>query len=97
VSVPTQAEILALLTETFSEGLPDRNPPGADEPLLGPDAQLDSMELVSFVSDVEDVLSERFGADVILADERALSRSKSPFRSLNALAEYVGELLSDAG
>lgn len=97
MSVPTQTEILALLVETFTEGLPDRDAPDTDEPLLGADAQLDSMELVSFVSDVEDTLSERFGLEVILADERALSRSKSPFRSLNALAEYVGELLADAG
>ena len=83
-----------MLHEVFTETMPDRELPGDDTPLIGPDAQVDSMELVSFVADVEEAIYERWQRDVVLADERALSRSRSPFRTLPALAEYVVERLS---
>jgi hypothetical protein len=66
-----------------------------EEPLFGADAKLDSMQIVSFVADVEEVVNERFSTQLILADERALSRSKSPFRHLTALAGYVAERIAD--
>jgi acyl carrier protein len=90
------AEIFALLQRVFAETLPDRTLPTPEEPLLGDAAPLDSMELVAFVADVEAAVEEQYGRPVVLADERALSRNRSPFRSLAALAEYVGELLGPA-
>jgi len=92
---PTSENVLELLRQTFAEGLSDRQVPGDEEPLFGPEAQLDSMELVAFIADVEEVVEERWGRAVILADERALSRSRSPFRHLIALAGYVVELLGE--
>lgn len=91
----TVEEILSLLREVFSSSLPERKLPGDEDPLFGQAAKLDSMELVGFVADVEDTLNERFSHAIILADERALSRSRSPFRSLRALAEYIEERLRD--
>lgn len=92
--IPSQDEVLQLLRAVFAEGLPEREVPGDRDPLFGPAAQLDSMELVAFVADVEEAVEERWGEPVILADERALSRSRSPFRHLLALAGYVVELLT---
>jgi len=96
LSAPSRDEALTLLKDLWRESLPERDVPPDDAPLFGAEAQLDSMELVSFVADVEERANERFGADCVLADERALSRSRSPFRSLEALAEYLCELLADA-
>ncbi len=63
-----------------------------DAILFGPEGSLDSMQLVSFVVAVEDSLFDRTGTEIILADEKAMSRRNSPFRSLAALAEYIDEL-----
>jgi acyl carrier protein len=93
--LPSESETLALLREVFAECLPGISVPDNETPLFGPTAQLDSMDLVTFVSDVEELVNDRFGTQIILADERALSRSKSPFRNLQALAEYLRERLSD--
>ena len=92
---PSRDEALQLLKDVFKEVLPDQDLPGDEEPLFGADAKLDSMQIVSFVADVEEVINEKFSTQIILADERALSRSKSPFRHLSALAEYVAERLAD--
>ena len=62
-------------------------------PLLGRNSRLDSLELVMLVVAIERRLAERFQATLTLADEKALSRSQSPFRTLSALADYAAELL----
>ena len=92
---PNTADVLSLLAEVFAETLPDRTI-GPEDPLIGPDAQVDSMDLVSYVADVQEAIYERWQRDLVLADERALSRNTSPFRNLSALAEYVVELFGEA-
>ena len=67
-----------------------------DAPVFGPDSNLDSIGLVSFIVAAEANLDEQLGRTIILADERALSRSHSPFRTLGTLAEYVKERAADA-
>ncbi|MFP5355463.1 MAG: hypothetical protein ACLGIK_10005, partial [Gemmatimonadota bacterium] len=53
------------------------------------------MALVSFIADVESTLMEKYNLQVTLVSERALSRKKSPFRSVEALADYVMELVEN--
>jgi hypothetical protein len=65
----------------------------ADLPLIGEDAAVTSMGLVSFISDVESTLQEKYGVELTLVSEQALSRKKSPFRTIDALADYVLELM----
>ncbi len=64
----------------------------ASLPIVGPDATITSMGLVSFISDVEVSLEENYDIELILVSEKALSRKKSPFRTIDALADYVLEL-----
>ena len=68
----------------------------SDSPLVGADAILSSMGLVSYVMDVEAGLEEDHGLQLTLVNENALSRSQSPFRSVDALADYIVELASEA-
>lgn len=68
----------------------------AESPLLGPDAIVTSLGLVSFIMDVEATLADEQGVEVTLVNEAALSRSRSPFRSVEALADYVIELTGAA-
>lgn len=64
----------------------------ASLPLVGPDAAITSMGLVSFISDVELSLEENYDIELTLVSENALSRKKSPFRTIDALADYILEL-----
>ncbi len=75
----------------------DLLPPGAsDNPrIFGPEGALDSLGLVNFLADLEYRLAEEFGCELVLASEKAMSRSHSPFRDVTALTNYVIELLTE--
>ena len=54
------------------------------------------MHLVSLIVTIEREVEETFGVALTLADERVLSMSASPFRSIQSLADYIGTLIIDA-
>jgi acyl carrier protein len=68
---------------------------GPATPLFGPDAQLDSLSLVSVIVDVETALTMKWGLPVSLTDDRAMSREISPFDDVGTLTDYVLELLAE--
>jgi acyl carrier protein len=72
-------------------------PIGPDTALFGPDGVLDSIGLVSIVVELEQRLSDREGQEISLMNDRALSRTRSPFRTVRSLAEYAREQLSSGG
>jgi len=63
--------------------------------LFGGDGILDSIGLVSFIVEVEEVLEDEYNIAVILADEKAMSRRTSPFGRISYLADYIVELLDE--
>lgn len=62
--------------------------------LYGGDSVFDSMALVSLIVYVEEILEEKTGESLILADEKAMSRRTSPFLKVGLLADYIFELLT---
>jgi hypothetical protein len=67
-----------------------------DNPVIfGAGGALDSLGLVNFLADLEYRLAEVHGRELVLASERAMSRSRSPFRDVDTLTAYVLELLSE--
>ena len=70
-------ESVRLLAEDFD--LVALKDPNAESALYGNDGVLDSMALVNLLADVEDAVSEQFGAAIALADEKAMSARHSPF------------------
>jgi len=97
--MPEASEIHAIIFEAIDElnaqRESDRQVAKAPETVLfGRGAGLDSLDLVNLIVSVEEKLADRFGAAVTLADERAMSRKRSPFRTVATLAEYVCELLA---
>jgi acyl carrier protein len=68
---------------------------GPTTPLFGPDAQLDSLSLVSVIVDVETALTLRWDAPISLTDDRAMSREISPFDDVATLTDYILELLRE--
>jgi acyl carrier protein len=74
----------------------DRLPKAEDCILFGDGGRLDSIGLVSLILSVERAVAEEFGVAVTLADERALSERNSPFRTVEALANYITGLIKEA-
>lgn len=65
-----------------------------DAVLFGDGSALDSMGLVNVVMAAEQHISDETGEDIVLASEAAMSRKRSPYRSIHALAEYAVEVTS---
>ena len=63
--------------------------------LLGASSSIDSLGLVNLILLVEEKLEEGFDQPLSLSDEKAMSQTKSPFRSVRSLAEYARGLLQE--
>lgn len=63
--------------------------------LFGREAPLDSLGLVNFIVAVEEQLSDDLDLTITLANEKAMSRKTSPFRSVDVLIDFVMEMQSD--
>ena len=68
-----------------------------DAVLFGEGSALDSVGLVQVVMAAEAHLADMTGEDVVLASEAAMSRKRSPYRSLGLLAEYAVEMSAEDG
>ncbi|MFX0199472.1 MAG: hypothetical protein ACFFCW_25400 [Candidatus Hodarchaeota archaeon] len=68
---------------------------GSDTRIFGRQGLLDSMGLVSLITDMEETIEDEFGISLILADERAMSQKKSPFRTVSSLAQYICMLIAE--
>lgn len=95
-------EELAVVREALETFLRDTHRPlpgrgiEAETVVFGTGGVLDSLGLVGFIGDLETRVAERFGVDIVLADERAMSRSRSPFRTVQSLADLVAERIAEA-
>ncbi len=93
--------LIAIIREAAAETRPELaeaiDSQGKGAVLFGPGGHVDSLGLVTLIAAVEREIEERFDAFVILADERAMSRAKSPFRTVGTLAEYAAERIQEEG
>jgi acyl carrier protein len=98
-NAPSRARIVDLITGGVRTLLSERGHPVPDDlgestRLIG-EQVLSSLELVSVIVMVEEALQDEHDISVTIADERAMSRSRSPFRTVGALADYVCELVAE--
>lgn len=86
-------QIIDLIIETANElGADEIGYDGQlaeDTVLFGKDGALDSMGLVTLIIAVEQAIEDRFDTSIGLADEKAMSQAKSPYRSVGSLADYA--------
>jgi len=66
-----------------------------DTHLLGGQSSLDSIGLVTLIADLEGDIQKEFGKTVILADEKAMSLTLSPFRKVSTLIDYIEAKLEE--
>ncbi len=79
----------------LDEDLPVQLPIGQLEgiKLLGSGAICDSLGLVRYLLSLEESISQEFDTPITLMDERAMSQSRSPFRNLAVLIDFIVGLL----
>ena len=68
--------------------------PSRETKLFGEEGVLDSLALVSAITDIEEAVREEFGKNITIADEKAMSMKRSPFSTVGTLADYVESLLA---
>ncbi len=78
-----------------NEGVDGLEAPTPETPLYGEKGLLDSLALVSLIADLESKIEECMGIQVTLADERAMSRKRSPFRTVGSLVDFVREVVEN--
>jgi acyl carrier protein len=66
-----------------------------DTELFGRLGRLDSLGLVNLVVAAESAVLAQFDCVVTLANEKAMSRKSSPFRTVGSLVDYIDELLKE--
>lgn len=89
-----EEQILAILTE-INESLPEEEQISVsrDTVLFGNGALIDSLSLVSLIVDLETKLSMDFDKEIVLTDDRAMTRKISPFENVQTLKDYILELV----
>jgi acyl carrier protein len=102
VAPPSEERVLQVVYRAIDEinpGLPAerRLKKSAGTALFGHAGALDSLGLVNLIVAVEQAVEDELGASVTLADEKAMSQSASPFRTVGTLAAYVWRQLGDHG
>ena len=55
----------------------------------------DSMGIVMLTVEIEEQIFDKFGAQIVLADERAMSQKTSPFRNVKTLVKYFELLVEE--
>lgn len=84
--------LLELNEELENESLEN---PNSKTKLYGTSTGMDSLALVSFITDLEEKISDEFNKEIILADEKAMSAKTSPFRNVETLTLYIKNLLEN--
>ena len=64
--------------------------------LIGHESIFDSMGLVTFLVELEEKIEELYSIEIEIADEKAMSRIKSPFININSLSEFLFEKINNA-
>ena len=61
--------------------------------LIGSSGFLDSMDLVSFIVELEEGIVDKFSVDIELANDSVMSRRTSPFVNASTLSDYIIKLV----
>ena len=88
-------KIINFLEEFLTEELGETIKLSLDSKLFGGGGPVDSMALVSLVVELEEYIEDEFGINVILADEKAMSKRTSPFSRVSNLIDYINEKINN--
>lgn len=94
--MPDRIEIEALVLKSVSQLAEDFELTALEKPhlqsrLYGEGGALDSMALVNLIADIEEAVAESYKANIVLADDKAMSEQQSPFRNVDSLIDALQE------
>ena len=64
--------------------------------LIGSEAIFDSLGLVAFLVELEEKIEDLYSIEIEIADEKAMSRYRSPFMNIESLSEFLIEKINEA-
>ncbi len=70
-----------------------RLPLSKDTVIFGSESNLDSLGLVNLIVGIEQGILEELGLEIIIVSDKAMSRKRSPFRTVGSLVDYIVELV----
>jgi acyl carrier protein len=91
-------QAVKLILDSLKEGIDDTTEESrklnisnasSETRLFGGNGLLDSLGVVILLTDLEEKLDEEFDVTVSLASDSTMSRTRSPFRTVKSLAEYM--------
>lgn len=84
-------EVLALDTANLSK------PKGINEDTMvyGHDGYLDSLGLINLIVALENSIRDKFDKSIVLANEKAMSKDQTPFKTVRTLSDYIFSLLKE--
>ena len=96
-----EAQALELVRAAINElgnetGNPELLNADSELRLLGASSPIDSMALVSLIADLEGRIATTYSKEVVLADDKAMSAMRSPFRTVGSLATHVRNMVNAA-
>jgi acyl carrier protein len=90
------AIVVASLAEVFVQsGMPAPESVTGDTVLVGKDAVLDSLGVVSLIVEVEQRVEAEHGVSVTLANDKAMSQRNSPFRTVAVLTDHLVAMVAE--
>ena len=81
--------VLSSLRDAVEQNGGDSAGVNTETVIVGPEAVIDSIGVVSLIVDIEQRLEMDHQVSVTLANDRAMSQRSSPFRSPAVLAEHI--------
>ena len=88
-------EIVLSVVKEIGEDLENKELQLSDTTTMLFGKNLDSMGVVILVTELEEEISNVYGLQIPLADERAMSQKTSPFRSIKTLVKYLEMLIKE--
>lgn len=68
-----------------------------DVRLIGKKATVSSIDFVTLITIIEELVSDKLDKEIMIVSDRAFSRERSPFYSIGTLTDFVVELLKEVG
>jgi acyl carrier protein len=92
----TREKTIKLICTVYKDLVPPEDLPAAlNEATRLFGGALDSVGLVSLIVELEQQIADRDEASITIADDRAMSQKRSPFRTIGSLADYVQGLMME--
>ena len=64
-----------------------------DTVIMGNESNMDSMDLIEFITLIEDKIEMNSGNYISISNENVMSSKNSPFRTVSSLKEYIDSLI----